>query len=81
MLNDCRHWSLTLIMTFLKSLSCLMMQVHHTRLVAAMMVHNVPPILIFIDRDLKRYREISIILPQEVLGDRSHSELNGGNGD
>jgi len=49
-------------------------QVHDARLVAAMMAHEIPQILTFNYKDFKRYREISVILPQEASGDRFDNE-------
>lgn len=42
-------------------------RVHDARLVAAMRVHGIPRLLTFDDGDFKRYREITVMTPAEVL--------------
>lgn len=41
-------------------------QAHDTRLVAAMLVHELTHLLTFNDRDFKRFTEITVINPQNV---------------
>ena len=41
-------------------------QVHDARLVAAMMVYNVPRILTFIARDFTRYKHIEVLDPHKL---------------
>ncbi len=41
--------------------------VHDARLVAAMLTHNIPNLLTFNTKDFKRFREINVIDPQNVI--------------
>lgn len=42
-------------------------QAHDARIVAAMSAHGLTHLLTFNDRDFKRYNEISVVNPQEVI--------------
>jgi hypothetical protein len=42
-------------------------QNHDARIVAAMIVHEVPMILTFNDGDFRRYTEIEVLSPNEVM--------------
>ena len=42
-------------------------QVHDARLVAAMRVHRIPHLVTFNTRDFRRYRDIDVISPVELL--------------
>ncbi len=51
-------------------------QVHDARLVAAMLVHGVSHILTFNDRDFKRYTEITVVNPQDVISSENETKEN-----
>ncbi len=43
------------------------MKVHDTRIVAAMKVHGISHLVTFNDQDFKRYHEITVMTPAEVI--------------
>lgn len=44
-------------------------QAHDTRLVAAMLVHNLTHLLTFNDRNFKRFTEITVVNPKDITED------------